>query len=208
MARRLWVLKLGGSLAASPLLSDWVRTIGQGGGSLVLVPGGGPFADAVRVAQAERRFDDATAHHMALLAMEQYARMLAGLGRAIEPVASRRALLAARRRGVVPAWLPSRMVHERADIEASWDVTSDSLAAWLAGDLLASLLVLVKAVPLPQPHSAAALAREGVVDRAFPAYLARAGCECRILGAPEHTLLARAVRDGIAPGTRVLPGEG
>ena len=66
----------------------------------------------------------------------------------------------------------------------------------------------MKYAALPQARAAAALAREGIVDRAFPAYLARSGCECRILGAAEHGALARALRDGIAPGTPVLPGEG
>jgi aspartokinase-like uncharacterized kinase len=203
-----WVVKLGGSLAASPLLGDWLKTLAEGGGRIIVVPGGGPFADAVRAAQPECGFDDATAHRLALLAMEQYAWMLAGRGFPLLPVASRGEMVDALRAGIVPIWLPSRTVPRRADIEAGWEVTSDSLAACLAHDLGVSLLVLVKAVPMPQPRPAAALAREGVVDRAFPAYLARAGCECRILGAPEHARLARALRDGIAPGTRVLPADG
>jgi dihydroneopterin aldolase len=204
-----WVLKLGGSLAASSHLSDWLRTIDDGGGGrLVLVAGGGPFADAVRAAQAGQGFDDTVAHRMALLAMEQYAWMLAGLRRRLSPVASRDEMLAASNAGAVPVWLPSRMVLARSDIAASWEVTSDSLSAWLARDLKASLLILVKAVALRQPGTAAALARDGIVDRAFPAYLARCGCECSILGAAEHRALAAALRDGVAPGTRVLPAEG
>jgi dihydroneopterin aldolase len=203
-----WVVKLGGSLAASPLLDDWIRTLAQGGGRIIVVPGGGPFADAVRAAQPACGFDDATAHRLALLAMEQYAWLLAGRGFPLRPVASRDEMLDAMRADIVPLWLPSQTAPGRADIDPGWDVTSDSLAAWLAGDIGASSLVLVKAVPLTRPRSAASLARDGVVDRAFPAYLVRAGCDCRILGAPEHALLSRALREGIAPGTRVLPGEG
>ena len=203
-----WVLKLGGSLASSPFLSDWLRTIAEGGGRLVVVPGGGLFADSVRAAQCACGFDDAIAHRMALLAMEQHAWMLAGLCASLSPVASREEILAALDGGAVPIWLPSRTALAQSDIEASWDVTSDSLAAWLARDVRASLLLLVKAVALPEPRAAAALARDGIVDRAFPAYHARCGCECRILGAPEHGALAAALRNGVAPGTRVLPGEG
>ena len=51
------VVKLGGSLAASShlprLLEQLARTP-----NLVIAPGGGPFADAVRRAQKERGFDD------------------------------------------------------------------------------------------------------------------------------------------------------
>ena len=206
--RDAWVVKLGGSLASSPALTDWLRTIAAGGGRFVIVPGGGPFADAVRAAHDARRFDETVAHRMALLAMEQYAWMLAGLCRELTPVAGRDEILAALDAGSVPTWLPSQTVLTQSDIDPSWDVTSDSLAAWLARDIAASQLVLVKTMARPQPVTAAELARDGVVDRAFPAHLARCGCACRVLGASEHRVLAAALRDGVARGTLVLPAEG
>jgi aspartokinase-like uncharacterized kinase len=64
------VIKLGGSFAFSPELRDWIKAIVVHAGRFVIVPGGGPFADAVRTAQGHMRFDERTAHHMALLAME------------------------------------------------------------------------------------------------------------------------------------------
>src|SRR5262245_52569461 len=73
------VVKLGGSFALSSDLPAWLEVIAGGAGYVVLVPGGGPFADAVRAAQPVMRFDEAAAHHMALLAMEQYGRALVGL---------------------------------------------------------------------------------------------------------------------------------
>ena len=72
---------------------------------------------------------------MAVLAMEQYGLMLAGLCPALVPVSSAAALLRAARRGDIPLWMPSRMVIERGDIPGFWEVTSDSLAAWLASYL-------------------------------------------------------------------------
>jgi aspartokinase-like uncharacterized kinase len=202
-------VKLGGSLASSPSLETWLRTLAGGGGArLVVVPGGGAFADAVRAAQTARGFNDRVAHRMALLAMEQYAWLLAGLCRELSPVRSRERILATLTDGGVPVWLPSRMVLAQRDIEPSWDVTSDSLAAWLARDLEASALFLVKAVAQPQPRAPAALARDGIVDRAFPAYLARCECECRIFGAEEHDALAASLRDGVARGGAALSAEG
>ena len=47
----LTVLKLGGSYAFSPHLKDWLDAIAACAGCAVVVPGGGPFADAVRMAQ-------------------------------------------------------------------------------------------------------------------------------------------------------------
>ncbi len=70
------VVKLGGSLAASAHLPRLLQELARLP-DLVIAPGGGPFADAVRRAQTERGFDDAAAHDMALLAMAQFGRMLA-----------------------------------------------------------------------------------------------------------------------------------
>src|ERR1700738_2303502 len=77
--RVLTVVKLGGSHAYSDHLRAWLAAVVRGAGHVVLVPGGGPFADTVRVAQPKMGFDDRAAHHMALLAMEQYGRALTSL---------------------------------------------------------------------------------------------------------------------------------
>jgi hypothetical protein len=51
----------------------------------------------------------------------------------------------------------------------SWDVTSDSIAAWLAAELDAAELVLLKS-QLPPPEASCRLAAEcSYVDRYFPA---------------------------------------
>src|SRR4051812_7801139 len=71
------VLKLGGSLASSGGLTACLAALGRLRGEIVVVPGGGVFADAVRAAQPRFGFSDRAAHRMAILAMEQYAVMLA-----------------------------------------------------------------------------------------------------------------------------------
>ncbi len=74
------VIKLGGSLAESVALVSCLNTIEQAyTGGVVIVPGGGAFADQVRMAQQHWRFDDGTAHAMALLAMQQMALLFKGL---------------------------------------------------------------------------------------------------------------------------------
>ena len=78
------VLKLGGSYAFSPFLKNWIDAVKDCAGCVVLVPGGGPFADAVRAAQPRMGFDDRAAHEMAVLAMDQYGCALAHLGSAFE----------------------------------------------------------------------------------------------------------------------------
>jgi aspartokinase-like uncharacterized kinase len=130
--------------------------------------------------------------------------MLAGLATGLRPVASRSAMLASLRDGGVPVWLPSRMLRGRADLPEHWQVTSDSLAAWLAADLDAACLVLVKSVAVTAPCSAGELARRQVVDAAFPAFLRRCRCECRIAAAAEHAAFSAAASAGTLPGTAVL----
>src|SRR6266700_3485022 len=123
------VVKLGGSHAFSAHLASWVAAIADCAGDVVVVPGGGPFADAVREAQPKIGFDDDAAHHMALLAMEQYGCALASLNGALVRADSLAAIGHAREAVKVPVWMPARMALA-ADIPASWDITSDSLAAW------------------------------------------------------------------------------
>jgi len=200
--RDLTVIKLGGSHAFAPHLKDWIGAVAAQAGRIVLVPGGGPFADAVRDAQARMGFDDGAAHRMALLAMEQYGCALASGRREFSPAPSHAAIGRALEVKQVPVWLPTRMVLA-ADIPASWEVTSDSLAAWLAAKLGARRLLLVKHV---DAGAAAVRVRElvarGIVDPAFPRFL-RTETPAFMLGPHDHAALARMSERKI--GTRIDP---
>jgi aspartokinase-like uncharacterized kinase len=82
--------------------------------------------------------------------------------------ASQHEFEAAWRERMMPIWLPTQMVLSEPRIPASWSVTSDSLAAWLAVDIGAKRLVLVKSCALPAcTDNAVALADAGIVDEAF-----------------------------------------
>lgn len=205
--RAPWVVKLGGSLAGSPLLAVWLDAIALGGGRIVLVPGGGDFADKVREMQDRWGFDDRRAHHMAVLAMEQYGLMLAGLRSDLVPVDSRRAIRNALRQGRVPVWLASRMVIGRPEIPESWEVTSDSLAAWLAASLRAAGVVLVKSVPVEEGCRVEDLVRRGVVDPMLPRFLQGVPA-CRCIAAERHHEMAEALRAGRMAGTPVAMEPG
>ena len=165
------VVKLGGSLASGPHLKSWLEQLvradvaAQG---VVIVPGGGPFADAVRGAQAGLGFSDATAHRLALGAMNQYARIMADLEPRLVLAASAADLGHAMAAGRSAVWLPASMADADPTIPVSWDVTSDSLAAWLAQRLGAPRLMVVKSAPLPSaPVDIPQLVDAGLVDRAF-----------------------------------------
>jgi len=192
------IVKLGGSLANAGTLRSWLGVVRENGtGRCIVVPGGGVFADAVRSAQQRLAFSDAAAHAMALLAMEQYAAVLADFEPTLRACASAAEIGAALAAGAVALWLPRAMVASEPGIAESWTVTSDSLAAWLAGRIRARHLVLVKSAPSrPPPLSAKQLAEAGVVDAAFPGYIAAAGCTLGYCGPGEEGRLAEALRLG------------
>jgi len=195
------IVKLGGSYALADVLPGWLAAIEAGAGKTVLVCGGGPFADAVRAAQPLMGFDNRAADAMALLAMEQYAIGIASLGRVFTVADSRAAIETALRAGQVPVWAPRRMVGEAGDIAASWDVTSDSLAAWLSGVLGARRLLLIKRLDTPAGQvTAEGLAQSGIVDAAFPGFLAKSSVPGFLLGPREQGFLARALRGGTGIG--------
>ncbi len=162
----------------------------------MIVPGGGPFADAVRSAQASMGYDDSAAHAMALMAMAQFGRALMSLDPALTLTASRSAISRALKEGKVPVWSPEAMARVAA-LPETWALTSDSLAAWLAGALGAGRLVLVK----HGRFEAAAvdvrdLVAHGVVDSLFPRYLKESGARAW-LAAPADS--ARTRRRVAAP---------
>ena len=203
--KHVTVVKLGGSHAGSASLMGWLDTLAACGGRVIVVPGGGLFADAVRKAQAKMGYGDAVAHHMALLAMEQYGRALASLRPSFRIAASTTAIRRALRDDRVPVWAPTAMVLRASEIPASWDVTSDSLAAWLAGRIGAERLLLVKhGGPFEGQVRSAELVASDVVDRAFPRFLSKCGVRGSIVASSNHGAAAvKALRTGGNIGARI-----
>jgi aspartokinase-like uncharacterized kinase len=188
----MWVVKLGGSLFNSDNLKNWLAVLAKAQ-SLVIVPGGGPFADQVRQAQRQWRFDDANAHLMALLAMEQFGRMLCGLQPGLVAAADRSRIEMALARGETPVWMPSAMTMADPGVEQSWRVTSDSLAAWLCGELGADKLLLVKSLPLGANDLAVEqLSAAGIIDDRFAHYLQQSGSQALVMSEGDHACFPEA----------------
>ena len=165
----MWVVKLGGSLAEDPLLVDWLEVLTDlGGGRVIIVPGGGAFADSARRAQTQWQFDDVAGHNMAVLGTGQFDFLLNGLHSELELCANEQDMILTMRRGRVALWMPLGLLRQQADELTNWSVTSDSLALWLAQRLNAERVVLVKACEIPPFDDWRELADCGIVDRHFP----------------------------------------
>jgi aspartokinase-like uncharacterized kinase len=141
------IVKVGGGLLATG--GDLERVLAAisalaASCRLMIVPGGGPFAEAVRAVDRQVGIPEDAAHWMAVLAMDQYAHLVAArLERAVivSRLAQARGALEAQR---VPVLAPSEWLRQDDPLPHSWEVTSDSIAAWVAGASGARELVLVK----------------------------------------------------------------
>jgi aspartokinase-like uncharacterized kinase len=211
----LTVVKVGGGLgrgAGDDALRALCTTLGALGErhALLVVPGGAWFADAVR--EADRRFalPATTSHHMAVLGMEQFGWLLSelipGAGRCADPARApigRTAVL-------LPAALPLE------GLPSAWEVTSDSIAAWVAGKAGAGRLVLVKEVdglfaqwpaqgdPIGRMTAAELGAlRPAGVDEHLPAVLERASFETWVISGRDPERLVELLERGATVGTRI-----
>ena len=111
---------------------------------IVVVPGGGPFADAVREIDRRAGLSPDAAHRAAILAMDQYAWLIADKLPHAVVVDTANAAADALDDGRIPVLAVSQWMKAADPLPHSWDVTSDSIAAWIAGELRATRLVLVK----------------------------------------------------------------
>lgn len=122
------VVKLGGSLYHhAPELATALKSSQC---PLFIVPGGGRFADAVR----ESGLSDEDAHWEAIAAMDTFGRHLATFGFELTDHLSIPVKTA--------VFLPSHSMRDNDPLPHSWDVTSDTIAAWVAGRLGLDLVVL------------------------------------------------------------------
>jgi 5-(aminomethyl)-3-furanmethanol phosphate kinase len=157
------VVKVGGGLTAVPGALERVCSAVAAAARrhpMVIVPGGGPFADAVREFDRRVGLSAEAAHWMAILAMDQYAEVLASQipgAVLVEDAGPIGELLGS---GLAIILAPSRWMRAADALPHGWEVTSDSIAAFIAGALGAERLVLIKpfsAQDTVDPYFASAL---------------------------------------------------
>jgi aspartokinase-like uncharacterized kinase len=198
------ILKLGGSLLSGTALQQWLFLAKEHGkGQLVLVPGGGVFADQVRLMQSQWHYNDQTAHYMAILAMQQMALLLQGLCSDLLIVDRVEAIKPALARQQVVIWSPWAEELDAASIPARWDVTSDSLAAWLAVQLAATRLVLVKSASVSAEQSIAQLTELGIIDKAFVQFVQGQELAIQCLAAHQFSALKVHLNSGVLPSVTI-----
>jgi aspartokinase-like uncharacterized kinase len=208
----LTVVKVGGGVGddALPALCTALGELG-GRHPLIVVPGGAGFADAVRDADRRLRLRAPTSHRMAILGMEQFGWLLSDLIPGAVRCADLSRVGAGRTTVLLPAALPLDA------LPASWDVTSDSIAAWVADRVGAGRLVLVKGAdglyadwpPRGEPLARLTVAelaalRAGGVDSYLPTLLEGARFETWVIGAAH---VVELLDRGTTIGTQIAPAR-
>ena len=170
-----WVVKLGGSLVGSDALPAWLTTLDalSQRARIIIVAGGGPFADVVRDTQSALGIDDATAHAMAVSGMRQFALAIdALLPDARSGLVTVDFMLECADAAGLRVWDPADTALAASGIPADWTATSDSIAAWLGGRISANGTVLVKSRQAACATGLAAdLAAEAFIDKWLPKLL-------------------------------------
>jgi aspartokinase-like uncharacterized kinase len=175
----LAVVKVGGSLFEWPELPhrlagflDTRRALGPSERTVVIA-GGGPSVDVIRALARIHGLDDLRAHQLALDALDLTAILLATLLPGSLVVDRIDSLAAAWDARSIPILAPRRCLDEldrtgTDPLPASWDVTSDAIAARLAAALSADCLILLKSTSLPAQATRRDAARLGLVDPILP----------------------------------------
>lgn len=193
----LIILKIGGSLMRYPTRLKSLCKALAGVSGVLITPGGGSFADAVREAYTVYGLSEEAAHAMALAAMDQYGLLLSDLiPNSVATVTLRDAELALCR-GSVPVFLPADFARAERSLERSWRVTSDSISVAIAAAAGAEKLILVKDVDGvfsedPKGNRGARLLTHittaelrslpsSCLDDAFPDLLEAAGIRCVVV---------------------------
>lgn len=215
------VLKIGGSLLreAPELLDRLIAEFGSGDEksagsvnkrgkipfSVLIVPGGGLFANAVRAADEKYSLGTDAAHWMAVLGMEQYAFYLQEKSRAaatdsITDIPEGVSIL-----------FPYRLLKTEDPLPHTWEVTSDTIAAWVAQQIGARF---VKVTDVNGIFKEGKFIREisadsfegnctGCIDPALPPFLLVNSMNCLIVNGRYPERVVRAVYGKPVSGTLV-----
>ncbi len=217
------VIKVGGSLGQSRKLADLTARLSELGRrhKILIIPGGGAFANVIR--DYDRRFglDGDAGHWMAILAMDQYGHLISSLipdSELVQGLADARNVLAS---GRVPVLLTYNLLFQTDVLPRSWDVTSDSIAAWVAGMAGARQLVLLKSVDglfTDNPCSHAnvellekidlnQLIRCRGVDRYFASILRKYRLDVWVVNGKHPERLTQLLDTGVTKGTCLLRSD-
>jgi len=192
------VVKLGGSLL--PHIPRIVPALCASSRPLLIIPGGGKFADTIR----ESGLTDDDAHWMAIAAMDQYGRVIAAQG-----IGTTFHLRLPKKTCVL---LPYCAMQEHDPLPHTWDVTSDTIAAWVASVIGTDILVLKSAAGITIndvfQDTITKPVKTDVVDPFFIPFVLKHRIRATILNGTDVALLKKYLRGERVKCTTICAGGG
>ncbi|MEI8381298.1 MAG: hypothetical protein WCJ09_14315 [Planctomycetota bacterium] len=187
----LVVLKLGGSLLKCTDLADRMRSLiaTLRPQRILIVVGGGDAADVVRDWSDRFSLSEEMAHWLAIRSLSLTRGLVKELLPECEEVETPSAAAEVwidQQRPVLlklESYLRQAEVNEPSPLPHTWDVTSDSIAAWVATQWGADQLILLKSIELPDGMDLQQAEATGLVDRYFPIIAQKVNqiCWCHLL---------------------------
>jgi len=186
-------VKFGGSLIkhAKTVLTAF-KELNEISENVIIVPGGGIFADLIRKAQKEYKISDSAAHEMALLAMEQYGVFLSD----VSGIACSKNL--SHKRPFI--LLPSETILGSA-LEKCWSITGDTIAcyiAWILGEEFIKLTdvngIAISGKAANEIEAEKLFNLETCVDKALPGFLIEKNINCRVASGKDIESIKKALK--------------
>lgn len=166
--------KIGGSLLDWSDFPDRLQKfLDQLDAPAVLLVGGGGCADIVRQWDRIYNLGEEKSHHLAIHSLSLTAQLLVTLLQDASLVSNQEQLdlaIANQHIAVLEpgCWIESMEASSSVELPHHWNVTSDTIALWLAAKLGMNRLILLKSVDFPSEIGLETAAQAGLIDAGFP----------------------------------------
>jgi hypothetical protein len=195
------VVKIGGSLIGHAReIIEILKSY-----RVLIVPGGGAFADTVRKVYMQYKLSEHAAHEMAIMGMNQYGLLLSDVS-GIETIEALKDV------GHARIFLPYKFITSRDPFEPSWDITSDTIACYIAGQIKAERFIILTDVggifienKIVDKISARELLKYGktCVDKGLPKFLLNYKMDCWVVDGRDLNRVEKAM-NGDLRGTLIV----
>lgn len=195
------VVKIGGSLFPNYAINLAKKL--ENTNSLIVL-GGGEFANLIRKYDSEINFSQETNHWTAIDCMDIIAKLVNDKVESTKLAYSIDDAIAISNEGFTPIFVVSKFLREDDPFECSWDVTSDSIAAYISHRLNANLLIVTNVNGIytqePKESGSTFISKidaktmlnfpESSIDVMLPTLLLKFGTNCYVVNGkyPERVL--------------------
>jgi len=175
----MWVLKIGGSWITNPNLITLLKRLDKKKrGKIIIVAGGGCFADSVRYAFKKTRMSENLANSLALKSTEIFSSYMKEINKNFYLTSNKYF-----KKKSINVWLPSVILSNEKSFKKNWNSTSDSVAAWLSKNIQAEGLVFVKSLEkFKKINKLGVLQKKNIIDKNTSTYLKSFRGEIKITG--------------------------